>query len=80
MQMGPGLDTGDMISKVTVEIGDMNFEQLHDKLAEAGRRFDSPLHVRVKVKEEGQPEREEERDVNPDMKALIPSGSDGSND
>ena len=36
MQMGPGLDTGDMISKVAVEIGDMNFEQLHDRLAEAG--------------------------------------------
>lgn len=48
-------------------------EHAEDKLAEAGRRFDSPLHVRVKVKEEGQPEREEERDVNPDMKALIPS-------
>ena len=39
MQMGPGLDTGDMISKVTVEIGDMNFEQLHDKLAEAGSKL-----------------------------------------
>lgn len=36
MQMGPGLDTGDMISKVTVKIGDSNFSELHDKLAEAG--------------------------------------------
>lgn len=36
MQMGPGLDTGDMISKVKVKIGDSNFSELHDKLAEAG--------------------------------------------
>lgn len=39
MQMGPGLDTGDMISKVSVEIGEMNFEQLHDRLAEAGSKL-----------------------------------------
>ena len=37
MQMGPGLDTGDMISKVEVPIGDMNFMELHDRLAEEGR-------------------------------------------
>ena len=36
MQMGPGLDTGDMISKVRVKVGDMNFEELHDVLAEKG--------------------------------------------
>lgn len=36
MQMGPGLDTGDMISKVKVKIGSMNYEELHDALAEAG--------------------------------------------
>lgn len=36
MQMGPGLDTGDMISKVTVKIRDSNFSELHDRLAEAG--------------------------------------------
>ena len=36
MQMGPGLDTGDMISKVSIPIGEMNYEELHDKLAEAG--------------------------------------------
>ena len=36
MQMGPGLDTGDMISRVSVEIGSMNYEELHDKLAEKG--------------------------------------------
>ena len=34
--MAAGLDTGDMISKVTVKIGDSNFSELHDKLAEAG--------------------------------------------
>lgn len=39
IQMGPGLDTGDMISKVSVEIGEMNFEQLHDRLAEAGSKL-----------------------------------------
>ena len=37
MQMGPGLDTGDMISKVEVPIGDMNFMELHDRLADEGR-------------------------------------------
>ena len=36
MQMGPGLDDGDMISKRAVKIGNMNFEELHDALAEAG--------------------------------------------
>lgn len=36
MQMGPGLDTGDMISKVAVRIGDSNFSELHDRLAEEG--------------------------------------------
>lgn len=36
MQMGPGLDTGDMISKVKIGIGDSNFSDLHDRLSEAG--------------------------------------------
>lgn len=36
MQMGEGLDTGDMLAKVQVEIGRKNGEQLHDALAEAG--------------------------------------------
>ncbi len=36
MQMGEGLDTGDMLSKVSVEIGSMNGSQLHDALAQAG--------------------------------------------
>lgn len=36
MRMDVGLDTGDMISKRTVKIGDMNYTELHDKLAEVG--------------------------------------------
>ena len=39
MQMGEGLDTGDMLTKVEVEIGRMNYEQLHDALAEAGAKL-----------------------------------------
>ncbi|MDD6815321.1 MAG: methionyl-tRNA formyltransferase [Firmicutes bacterium] len=39
MQMGEGLDTGDMLTKVEVEIGRMNGEQLHDALAEAGAKL-----------------------------------------
>lgn len=39
MQMGEGLDTGDMLTKVEVEIGSMNGEQLHDALAEAGAKL-----------------------------------------
>lgn len=39
MQMGEGLDTGDMLSKVEVEIGRMNGQQLHDALAEAGAKL-----------------------------------------
>jgi len=36
MQMGEGLDTGDMLAKVSLEIGKMNGQELHDALAEAG--------------------------------------------
>lgn len=36
MQMGVGLDTGDMISKKAIEIGDFNGSQLHDALAHIG--------------------------------------------
>ena len=39
MQMGEGLDTGDMLAKVSVEIGAMNGEQLHDALAKAGAKL-----------------------------------------
>ena len=36
MQMAKGLDTGDMLLKDQIEIGKMNSQQLHDKLAELG--------------------------------------------
>ncbi|MCQ2551039.1 MAG: methionyl-tRNA formyltransferase [Clostridia bacterium] len=36
MQMGQGLDTGDMLTKTEVEIGDMNYEELHDVLSVKG--------------------------------------------
>lgn len=36
MQMGEGLDTGDMLSKVETSIGDKNCEALHDELAQLG--------------------------------------------
>ncbi len=37
MKMDAGLDTGDMISRCAVRIGDLNYTGLHDALAEAGR-------------------------------------------
>jgi methionyl-tRNA formyltransferase len=36
MQMGEGLDTGDMLSRATMEIGSLNGAQLHDALAKLG--------------------------------------------
>lgn len=36
MQMAEGLDTGDMLFKGEIEIGSMNFEELHDALAKLG--------------------------------------------
>lgn len=36
MQMGKGLDTGDMLSSKSLEIGDMNGSRLHDALAHLG--------------------------------------------
>ncbi len=39
MQMGEGLDTGDMLTKDRVEIGNMNFRELHDCLAQMGGRL-----------------------------------------
>lgn len=36
MKMEEGLDTGDMLAKASVEIGDMTGEQLHDALAREG--------------------------------------------
>lgn len=39
MQMAKGLDTGDMLSKEAIEIGDMNSKLLHDALAKIGGRL-----------------------------------------
>lgn len=39
MQMAEGLDTGDMLLKEAVEIGSMNYSQLHDRLAEMGSKL-----------------------------------------
>lgn len=36
MQMEEGLDTGAMLSRLSVDIGDKNYEELHNSLAEAG--------------------------------------------
>lgn len=39
MKMAEGLDTGDMLLKEAVEIGSMNYSQLHDRLAEMGSKL-----------------------------------------
>lgn len=39
MQMGEGLDTGDMLSKVETVIGQKNCEELHDELAQLGAKL-----------------------------------------
>ena len=39
MQMAEGLDTGDMLTKVTLPIDGMNCEALHDQLAELGAKL-----------------------------------------
>ena len=39
MQMAEGLDTGDMLTKVSLPIDGMNCEALHDKLAELGAKL-----------------------------------------
>ena len=36
MQMNEGLDTGDMLAKDSLKIGDMNGEELHDALSSMG--------------------------------------------
>lgn len=36
MQMGEGLDTGDMLSRASISIGGMNGQQLHDALSRLG--------------------------------------------
>ena len=39
MQMAEGLDTGDMLTKVSLPVAGMNCEALHDKLAEMGAKL-----------------------------------------
>ena len=39
MQMAEGLDTGDMLTKGKLTIGEMNCEMLHDRLAEMGAKL-----------------------------------------
>ena len=39
MQMAEGLDTGEMLLKEAVDIGGMNYSQLHDRLAEMGSKL-----------------------------------------
>ena len=60
MYMDVGLDTGDMLSKVSVPIeADDNFETMHDKLAEAGAKL---LTETVTVLENGSASREKQDD------------------
>ncbi len=39
MQMSEGLDTGDMLTRESVKIGDMNYSRLHETLAEIGAKL-----------------------------------------
>ncbi len=39
MQMAEGLDTGDMLLKESIKIGDMNYSELHDALADIGAKL-----------------------------------------
>ena len=39
MQMAKGLDTGDMLTKTEIEIGQLNGSQLHDELADMGGKL-----------------------------------------
>ena len=60
MYMDVGLDTGDMLSKVTVPIEkDDNFETMHDKLADAGAKL---LIETVEALENGTAAREKQDD------------------
>ena len=60
MYMDVGLDTGDMLSKVSVPIeADDNFETMHDKLAEAGAKL---LLETVTALENGSASREKQDD------------------
>ncbi len=69
MYMDVGLDTGDMLSKVTVpiEIFD-NFETMHDKLADAGAKL---LLETVEAMENGTAKREKQDDLKSTYAAKI---------
>lgn len=69
MYMDVGLDTGDMLSKVTVpiEIFD-NFETMHDKLADAGAKL---LIETVEALENGSATREKQDDLKSTYAAKI---------
>ncbi len=57
MQMAEGLDTGDMLTREAVKIGNMNYSELHDKLAEIGSGLllrTLPMIERGEVKPEPQ--------------------------
>ncbi len=69
MYMDVGLDTGDMLSKVTVPIEmDDNFETMHDKLAEAGAKL---LLETVEALENGTATREVQDDTRSTYAAKI---------
>ncbi len=69
MYMDVGLDTGDMLSKCTVDIEDNDdFETLHDKLAEAGAKL---LLTTVESLEDGTATREKQDDSKSNYAAKI---------
>ncbi len=69
MYIDPGIDTGDMISKVSVKIElDDNFETVHDKLANAGADL---LCKTIEELEAGTASREKQDDTNSTYAAKI---------
>ncbi len=69
MHIDPGIDTGDMISKVSVKIElDDNFETVHDKLANAGAEL---LCKTIEELEAGTASREKQDDTNSTYAAKI---------
>ena len=62
MQMGEGLDTGDMLAKREVEIGLKNAGQLHDALAQAGAEL--LIEILPKIEKRSlQPKAQDEREA-----------------
>ncbi len=59
MQMEKGLDTGDMLLKDSIEIGSMNYSQLHDALAQLGAEL---LLKALPMLEQGQIVPEKQKD------------------